>query len=154
MHYRFHVNIFARPERAVEGPTVLLEGLTLPTLCGADGQPLTFDVFLPVTFEHVLAALLQLPRLDAEPDGFVVLAGGAGPTHWRVSGHLYDFGGRMHRVELNGACPAESFDAMLACIGLPGTSLAFELVEQGLALDELTFRYWASRAASGSAKSP
>ena len=145
MDYRFHVNVFARPESAVEEPTVELQGVRLPTLRGADGQPLTYNAFLPVAFEQALDALLQIPRLDAEPDGFFVLAGGQGPTHWRVSGHLYDFGGRLHRVELNGACPVESFDAVLACVGWPTATLAFELVEQGVALDERTFRAWATR---------
>lgn len=151
MHYRFHVNVFARPERAVEGPTVELQGFTLPTLRGADGRPLTFDAFLPVAFEQALDALRQIPRLDAEPDGFFVLAGGQGPTHWRVSGHLYDFDGRLHRLELNGECPAESFDAVLACIGWSAAPLTFELVEAGVALDETAFRAWAS---SGAAESP
>ncbi len=144
MLYRFHVNVFARPAHAVEGPTVELLGVALPTVRGADGRPLTFDAYLPVTFEQALDALAQIPRLDAEPDGFFVLAGDAGATHWRVSGHLYDFGGALHRVELNGACPVESFDAMLACLGWPAARLTFELVEQGVALDEAAFRAWAS----------
>jgi hypothetical protein len=146
MHYRFHVNLFALPTAASSGASVELRGSTLPTLRRPDGTPLTFDAYLPVTFDEVLAALLKLPRLDAEPDGFFVLAGGAGPTHWAVSGQLFDFGGRLHRVELNGHCPAESFDALLACFGWPAAPLAFELVEAGVALDEAAFRSYASAA--------
>lgn len=121
-------------------------------LQGADGRPLTFHAFLPVTFEQALDALRALPRLDAEPDGFFVLAGGQGPTHWRVSGHLFDFGDRLHRVELNGDCPAESFDALLACFGWPSMSFAFELVAEGVALDEPSFRVWASGGVSPPAR--
>jgi hypothetical protein len=145
MHFRFHVNVFAKPANVVDGPTVELRGLQLATLRVADGQPLTFDAFLSVTFEQALDALGKLPRLDAEPDGFFVVAGGAGPTHWRVSGQMFDFDGRLHRVELNGACPSESFDALLSCLGWPVTPLVFELVEQGVALEESAFRAWAAR---------
>lgn len=145
MHYRFHVNVFARPAAAVPGPAAELGGATLPTVCAVDGRPLTFDAFLACTFEEALAALVQLHRLDAEPDGFFVLAGVAGPTHWRVSGQLFDFGGRLHRVELNGDCPSDSFDDLLACFGAPPVDLTFELIEQGVTLDEAAFRAWASR---------
>ena len=146
MHYTFHVNVFAPLRNSRTARPSTCAATSLPTLRGVDGGPLMFDAFLPVTFEDALAALAALPRLDAEPDGFFILAGGQGPTHWRVSGHLFDFGGRLHRVELHGDCPAESFDALLACFGSPPASLAFELVAEGVALDESAFRAWASRA--------
>jgi hypothetical protein len=148
MHYRFHVNLFARPAAASSGESVELRGSALATLRRPDGAPLTFDAYLPVTFDEALAAVLKLPRADAEPDGFFVLAGGVGATHWAVSGNLFDFGGGLHRVELNGHCPAESFDALLACFGWPATRLAFELVEAGVALDETTFRKFAGASVS------
>jgi hypothetical protein len=144
MLHSFHVNIFARPADAVEGPAIALDDVAVTPLQSSTGAPLTHTDFLPVSFEQVLEALLKIPRLDAEPDGFFVLAGGAGPTHWSVSGHLYDFGGRLHRLELHGRCPQESFDAMLACLGWPRARLTFELVEQGVALDEAAFRAFAS----------
>jgi hypothetical protein len=140
----FHVNIFARPSNAIEGPRVELNGVAVTPLQTPAGAPLTYIDSLPLSFEQVYDALLKLPRMDAEPDGFFVLAGGAGQTHWSVSGHLYDFDGRLHRMELNGRCPAESFDAILACVGWPRAQLTFELVEQGVALDEAAFRAYAS----------
>jgi hypothetical protein len=146
MHYRFHVNLFALPAAASSGASVELRGSRLATLRQPDDTPPTFDAYLPVSFDEALAALLTLPRLDAEPDGFFVFAGGAGPTHWAVSGQLFDFGGRLHRVELNGHCSAESFDSMLACFGWPAAPLAFELVEAGVALDETAFREYAASA--------
>jgi hypothetical protein len=145
LRYHFHVNLFARPDAASVGQPIELRGSTLPTLRAADGGPLTFDAFLPLSFEQALDALARLPRLDAEPDGFFVLAGGQGPTHWAVSGQLFDYDGRLHRVELNGRCPAESFDALLACFNWPATPLAFELVEEGVALEEAAFRAFAGR---------
>lgn len=140
----FHVNIFARPADASEGPAITLDGISVTPLQSTTGTPLTYIDSLPLSFEHVYEALLKLPRLDAEPDGFFVLAGGAAATHWSISGHLYDFNGRLHRMELNGRCPQESFDAILACVGWPRALLTFELVEQGMALDEPAFRAWAA----------
>jgi hypothetical protein len=148
MHYRFHVNLFARPELAAAGAPLQLRGAQLTTLRAPDGQPPTFDAYFPITFDDALAALTRLPRLDAEPDGFFILAGGQGPTHWGVSGQLFDFDGRLHRVELHGDCPAESFDVLLACFDWPHTPLAFELVREGVALDELQFREWAAADAA------
>jgi hypothetical protein len=144
----FHVNIFARPADAIEGPRVELNGISVTPLQSTSGAPLTYIDSLPLSFEQVYEALLRIERLDAEPDGFFILAGGAGETHWSVSGHLYDFDGRLHRMELHGACPQESFDALLACLGAPAPSLTFELVEQGAALSASDFQLWASRGVS------
>jgi hypothetical protein len=149
MHYRFHVNLFARPEQAVAGAPVELRGVQLTPLRAPDGQPPAFNAYLSISFDDALAALTQFSRLDAEPDGFFLLAGGQGPTHWSVSGHLFDYDGRLHRVELHGHCPAEVFDALLACLDWPRTPLAFELVREGVALDEPGFRAWAAASRDG-----
>ena len=138
MYYLFHANIFARPSHAADGEPVELRTLQLPTL---RAQP--FSAYFPVTFEQAIAALAQLPRLDAEPDGFFVIAGESDGQRWQVDGHLYDFHVRLHRVELHGQCPPAAFDAILACLGWPRTPLAFELVMEGVALDESAFRAWA-----------
>jgi hypothetical protein len=144
----FHINIFARPADAVAGPLVELNSVAVTPLQTPAGAPLTYVESLPLSFEQVYDALLRIPRLDAEPDGFFVLAGGAGPTHWSVSGHLYDFDGRLHRMELNGRCPQESFDALITTLGAPPSALTFELVEQGAALDINNFLAFASRGVS------
>lgn len=148
MHLRFHVNLFALPQGLERCAPLDLHDVRVTRLGAADGKPPTFDAYFDRTFEDVLDALTRIPRLDAEPDGFFVLAGGQGSTHWSVSGHLFDFGGRLHRVELHGDCPAESFDALLACVGWPATPLAFELVQEGVALDEQDFRRYAGRVTS------
>jgi hypothetical protein len=145
MHYRFHVNVFARPARVESGPTIDLRGLSLTALRGPAGQPLACDAYLPVDFEHAVAALQSLPRVDVEPDGFFVIAGETGPQHWHVSGHLFDYNDQLHRVELNGRCPRESFDALLSCFGWPATPLVFGPVEQGVLLAEADFRTWAAQ---------
>ncbi len=139
MSYRFHANIFALPPQAAIGAPVTLRGAELPTL-----RAQTFDVFLPVTFEAAYDALAQLPRIDIEPDGFFVISGDLDSKRWQLDGHLYDFGDRLHRVELHGDCPRESLDAILSCLGWPAVPLAFELVMEGVALDEASFRQFAA----------
>ncbi len=149
MLYQFHVNLFARDDDLHLSHAVDLRGLSLAALRRRDGEPPVFTDYLPLTFEQAIAALAQLPRMDAEPDGFFVVAGDHEGQRWQVDGHLFDFDGRLHRVELHGACPSETFDALLGCIGWPQTPLAFELVREGIALDERGFRSWAQSPSPG-----
>lgn len=97
------------------------------------------------TWEEAAAALQALPRMIFEPDGSWIWSGGVGCDRWQVDGHLFDFAGRLHRVELRGQCPAESFDELLGCFGWPQTPLFFEQVHAGTRLDETEFRQEASR---------
>ena len=127
------------PAAIVDGNVVSVRGRQFPTL-----QAAAWDAFLPVTFEQVLTALIALPRMDAEPDGFFVIAGDDQDRRWQVDGHLFDFGDRLHRVELHGECPVAMFDDLLRCFGWPATPLAFELVREGVTLDEAAFRRWAT----------
>jgi hypothetical protein len=138
MIYRFHCNVFAWPSQATEGPPVELRRVRCQTL-----QASVFHTFLPVTFEQTVESLQKLPRLDAEPDGYFVIAGDHDGQRWQVDGHLFDFSDRLHRVELHGACPVETFDALLSCFGWPEATLAFSLVMEGVTLDEPSFRRWA-----------
>jgi hypothetical protein len=144
MLYRFHVNLFARPQGLMQSFEVELRGQRLSAIRAADGRPLLFDAPLPLSFEEGLAALVKLPRVDAEPDGFFVLSGEHDGRRWQVDGHLFDFDDRLHRVELHGECPREAFDGLLGCFGGPRTPLAFELVQEGVALEEDAFRLWAA----------
>jgi len=133
----FHANLFAVPSAVASGPTVELDGELMPTLRAA-----TWDAYFPVTFEQAIDALSRLPRVDAEPDGFFVISGEIEGNRWQVSGHLFDFNDRLHRVELHGHCPESTLDSLLACFGERETAVAFELVAEGVALDEPTFRHW------------
>ncbi len=142
MLLRFHANIFALPPHAADGDSIKLRGVERPTL-----RPQTFDAYFPLTFEQAYDALAQLPRIDIEPDGFFVISGDLDGKRWQLDGHLYDFGDRLHRVELHGDCPPESLDAILACLGWPETPLVFELVIEGVALAELQFRLFAAASA-------
>jgi hypothetical protein len=121
--YQFHVNVFA----------------------ACDTAPLA------VTWEDAAAMLEQLPRMIFEPDGSFVVSGHlerAGPSsapaptkqRWQVDGHLFDFAGRLHRMELRGTCPSAAFDELLKCVGWPAQALAFEMVREGVRVDEEEFR--------------
>lgn len=92
------------------------------------------------TWEQAAAALEALPRMIFEPDGSWILSGGAREDRWQVDGHLFDFDGRLHRVELHGCCPVEDFDHLLHCFGWPDQELQFERVIEGDRLTEAEFR--------------
>lgn len=97
------------------------------------------------TWEDAAAALQQLPRMMFEPDGSWIWSDGVGEDRWQVDGHLFDFEDRLHRVELHGRCPPEAFDQLLGCFDWPSVQLTFDLVREGVQVDEAGFR---CRAAS------
>ena len=92
------------------------------------------------TWEAAAAELEKLPRMIFEQDGSWIWSGETGSNRWQVDGHLYDFEERLFRVELHGNCPPESFDQLLTCFGWPKTELTFELVQEGITMDEAQFR--------------
>ena len=99
-----------------------------------------------VTFDEAQARLMQLPRMDTEPDGYFLIAGGESEgQRWVVNGQLFESADRLHRVELHGNCPKPVFDELLRCFGWPNAEIAFELVREGVTLDEASFRTWAAR---------
>ena len=111
--YHFHVNVFAKPQAAS----------------------------FVATWEDAAAMLERLPRMIFEPDGsFVVSGDDADGRRWQVDGHLFDFAGRLHRMELRGECPPAAFDELLKCVGWPAQELAFEMVREGITLDEVEYR--------------
>jgi hypothetical protein len=110
--YHFHVNLFADPRQAS----------------------------FACTWEDAAKALEAMPRMIFEPDGSFVVSGGVRETRWQVDGHLFDFAGKLHRLELHGECPPESFDALLRAVGWPDQALCFELVREGTTVDEEEFR--------------
>jgi len=92
------------------------------------------------TWEDAATLLEQLPRMIFELDGSFVVSGGVRETLWHVNGHLFDFAGRLHRLELHGECPPDSLDALLRCVGWPDQPLVFEMVREGVTVDEQEFR--------------
>lgn len=143
MMLRLQANVYALPSNTVAGPEVELRGQSFPTLRDADQGPPKFLATLPVSFEQMQQRVLELERSDCEPDGFFLVTGGAGETFWRLNGHQHEYEGRLHRVELNGECPEQAFDSVLRTLGWPEVELAFELVQEGVTLDEASLRRYA-----------
>jgi hypothetical protein len=108
----FHANLFASPREAA----------------------------FACTWEDAAERLQQLPRMLFEPDGSFVLSGNDETRRWQVDGHLFDFAGRLQRVELRGECPAAVYDELLRCIGWPAQTIEFELLREGTTLSEQEFR--------------
>jgi len=124
--YHFHVNLFADPKEAS----------------------------FACTWEDAATMLGRLPRMIFELDGSFVFSGDMEPfaasrvvpdpgrltVRWQVDGHLFDFAGRLYRLELHGHCPSATFDELLKCVGWPHQPLAFEMVREGVTVDEEEFR--------------
>src|SRR5262245_46723871 len=103
---------------------------------------------LPVTFDHALAELSQLPRLFIEPDGSFVWRGThAGGGDWQVDGNLIDRGDVLGHVELKGSCPVDQFDQLLVALGWPEQALVLQLPRRGVILEEAEFRRLAATEA-------
>ncbi len=117
--YHFHVNLFAHPRTAG----------------------------FAVTWEDAAKLLEPMPRMIFELDGSFVLSGNdEHGNRWQVDGHLFDFAGRLFRLELHGRCPPAVFDQLLRSVGWPTQAVEFEMVREGVTLDETEFRQLAGAA--------
>lgn len=94
---------------------------------------------LPLAFDAAFAALAELPRLFIEPDGSFVWTSPAGSATWQLDGNLVDGGATLYYCELKGSCPPEPLDQILAAVS-GNAALQFEMVEEGLVLNEEAFR--------------
>jgi hypothetical protein len=145
--YRFHVTLHAAPPDVPAGDRRALGDQVVAPLAIASNE---LDQPFAMTFEEASAALVELPRMFCEPDGYFVWTGGGGTRdntadRWQIDGHLFDRSERLLYVLLKGACPAESFDDMLRAFGWPAASLLFQLQDESLVLEEADFRRWAIR---------
>lgn len=130
----FHVNVFARPSNAVLGPIVRLRGEEFATLAGSGGGPPQFDTPLPALFEVIQQRLMAIPRMDIEPDGYFLVAGGEKEgNRWQIDGHLHEYVHQMHRVEMHGSCTEAMLRRLIECLGT--LDVVFQLVHEGATLD-------------------
>jgi hypothetical protein len=136
--HRFHATIHAQPTDAVAGQAMALGGQQYRTLDFAR-ESLSSATF-GISFEEALAALERLERLYCEPDGSFVWVSSQGEPRWQVDGNLFDRAGRLLFVDIQGSCPGEALDRLLAALGSPPTPIMFQLVRQAIFLDEATFR--------------
>lgn len=139
--YTFHITIHAAAAGLEPGTTIDLAGHEYRPL---SISPSDLTAPLPATFDDCIDSLARLPQMFCEPDGSLVWTSPPQADRWLVDGQLSENEGRLHTVELKGTCPAEAFDQLLAALGPPGTSLVFQLMREGIYLDEAEFRRWAS----------
>jgi hypothetical protein len=135
----FHTRIHAHCGSLEPVGVVTVAGQNLDTV-----RPTTALETLAVTFEDVVAALTELPRLDVEPDGFFTWTSAAGPDDWKLEGQLVDAGRALMYVELKATVPSEMLDQVITTLGWPESRLLFELVREGVFVEEPVFRQWAA----------
>lgn len=140
---QFHVIIHARPPQVSAGAAQEIRGVLV--------QPLVIDMRAAsrawqITFDEALEAFQNVAGVFTEPDGSFFRVSPLGEPRWQVEGNLYDQGDRLAHLELKGSCPEERLDEILRCLGWPHVSLVFQLVREGVSVDEADFRKVASRA--------
>lgn len=141
--YNFQATLHARPRATMPGGSIPQSGHDYPTLVMSQQALATA---FALSFEEATRALAQLPRMFIEPDGSFVWVSAGGEPAWQVDGVLYDRDGRLLLVDLKGSCPAAALDQILSSVGWPATPVMFQLMRQGVFVDEETFRAIAERA--------
>jgi hypothetical protein len=137
----FHATLHARPALPLPTRSVELNGATYQAI-----DPSTELLATPfdLSFEEVYFALERLPRMYIEPDGSFVWTSSVGKTSWQLDGVLYDRAQRLLHVDLKGTCPSEVLDRLLMALGWPARAILFEVVREGVFLEEAEFRRYAS----------
>jgi hypothetical protein len=138
LHFDIHVH--PAPATRVSGEPVVVDGVSYPTVLmpGISAPSLS-------GFDEAIASLERLPRMFAEPDGSFVWVGDAEGGRWQVDGNLFDGGDSLAYVALKGSCPTMEFDRLLRCFGWPATEIVVQLSRAGVFVDESTFRSLAAR---------
>lgn len=135
-----HFALHARPATARPGPLVALDGGDYCSLRVEPGQA----ELLGCTFDAAVAELATWPGLFCEPDGaFVWVSEHRAEPRWQLDGQLFDGGAGLLYVELRGNCPRSEFDRLLNQFGWPRLPLMFQLIREGVLLDEAEFRRFA-----------
>lgn len=140
--FHFHTSVFTGPSATIVGPSVQLRGARFSALHAPAGGPPIFDRPLARSFEQIQQSLLAIPRMDIEPDGYFLVTGGEqGGERWQIDGHLFEYEGQMHRIEIHGCCKEVTLDALLDALG--GGPHVFQLVREGVTLSDDDFRRYA-----------
>ncbi|MCO6043000.1 hypothetical protein NG895_03690 [Aeoliella sp. ICT_H6.2] len=143
----FHTNVFARPAELASGPSVQLRGEEFSTFAAPGGGPPVFDQPLPAKFEEIQQRLVQIPRMDIEPDGYFLVAGGEKEgRRWQIDGHLFEYDGQMYRVEMHGSCSLDMLADLLGCFGT--RDVVYQLVHEGVTLSAADFQRFAELPAA------
>jgi len=135
--YQFQISLHPRSPAVTAGDELLRAGRRYPAL-RVPGEAL--GATFVRSFEEVETALAALERMYVEPDGSFVWVSADATRPWQVDGVLYDRDARLLFVELKGRCPADAFDQLLTACGWPATAVMMQLTQEGVFVDEQSFR--------------
>ncbi len=109
MYPTLRLHVYACPPQVEAGPTRKIAGYNVETFKSIDLSTMQ----LPVSFEQAAEQLERFERLHFEYDGSFVWSG-VSDGSWQLDGMLYDYGGRLQRVELQGCCPLMEWRKLLS----------------------------------------
>lgn len=111
-----------------------------------------------LSFEQAAEQLAQLPRMFVEPDGSFTWTGKVFPqvgsvvnsevqnqdcdVPWQLEGMLYDYRGRIGRVELRGQCPADQWLSLMECLQPSGNLIAYLIDAQRFVMASDLLALW------------
>lgn len=137
----FNVHLYCRPDDTSSGPEIEVLGVSLPTLVCPGISQTRFEF----SFEEAAERLQKLERLSFEMDGSFVWAGrlsddvlsdaGLHDAAWQIYGMLYDYGGRLQRIELQGTCPHEKWRELQSIFDTESRPQVAHLLAQGCFVD-------------------
>jgi hypothetical protein len=136
--YHFRVTLHAAPVDSISTSEQHCGGRTPPSL-NLSATQLAQSQFT-CTFEEAISRLEALDRMFVEPDGSFVWVAPKDEPPWQVDGNLYDRAGKLQYIDVNGSCPADRFNELLAACGWPEQRIVFHLMEHGIVVDEADFR--------------
>ncbi len=136
----FHV-IIQRHEQSADGVVEPIE-LEGQTILASRLEPSQLSCPLSISFDEALERLDALPRMFTEPDGSFVWVGQDGSESWQMDGQLHDGATGLMDVEVKGTADRQSFSQLLDCFGSPSDLLVFQLVRDGVFLDQKQFTRW------------
>jgi hypothetical protein len=142
----FFVTVHARPAAARPGRPLRLGSVEAAPL---DVPPEALGTPLDLSFEQVYENLQQIERLFVEPDGSFYWGSARDEAAWQIEGAMFDRQGKLLCVDLRGSCPEPALDRLLAALGWPQTPLMFQLMREGVFLDEAGFRRYAGTRPAG-----
>lgn len=92
----------------------------------ADVQASRFEM----SFEQAFQRLELMPRMFIELDGSFVWSGEQNGRSWQIDGMLYDYNGRLQRVEMTGHAPRHPWEQLLSVFGQSLDTLTIHCLQQ------------------------
>ena len=122
---QLNIHLYALPSIFEQGPMRMISGSALTTINCADVS----HTRLPTSFEQAVERLEKFDRLFIELDGSFVWTGTDRNGNWQLDGMLYDYAGRLQRVELKGTCPLPEWHTILHSLATTNESVVVHLLD-------------------------